>query len=132
LASASHRSSSSAPASSASSGDGSGERTYVVHRVARGDTLGQIAKRYGTSVASLQSTNGLSNARNLQVGDRVKVPRSSSRASAPSYRTHRVGSGQTLSQIAALYRTTVSNLQKINGISDPSAIRNGQLLRIPM
>jgi membrane-bound lytic murein transglycosylase D len=130
LAAASRRSSGSTSGSSASPRDDGAESTYIVHRVARGETLGQIAKRYGTSVSSLQRANGLSNVRKLQAGDRVKVPRSA--RSEASYRTHKVGPGQTLSQIADLYRTTVTNLQKVNGISDPSDIHHGQVLRIPM
>lgn len=46
-------------------------------------------------------------------------------------RTYRVRSGDTLSEIAARYGTTVKVLQALNGISDPSVIRPGQVLRLP-
>jgi LysM repeat protein len=42
-----------------------------------------------------------------------------------------VRSGDTLSSIAAKFGTTVKALQKLNGISDPSLIHPGQILRIP-
>lgn len=46
-------------------------------------------------------------------------------------RTYRVRAGDTLSSIAAEYGTTVKVLAALNGISDPSLIRTGQVLKIP-
>jgi LysM repeat protein len=46
-------------------------------------------------------------------------------------RTYRVRSGDTLSEIAARYGTTVQVLQALNGISNPSVIRPGQVLQVP-
>jgi LysM repeat protein len=93
--------------------------------------LSHVAKRYGVSVASIQSANGIRNPSSLRVGQQLKIPRSG-QAVAAAYRTHKVGRGQTLSQIAAIYRTTVSTLQKVNGISDPESLRSGQVIRVPM
>lgn len=44
--------------------------TYIVQR---GDTLGKIAARYGTTVARLMALNGLSNPNLIWVGQRLKV-----------------------------------------------------------
>jgi LysM repeat protein len=109
-----------------------GNTTYVVHKLARGQTLSHVAKRYGVSVASIQSVNGIRNPKSLRAGQSLKIPRSSRGTATAAYRTHKVGRGQTLSQIAALYRTTVSAIQKVNGISDPERLRSGQVIRIPM
>jgi LysM repeat protein len=46
-------------------------------------------------------------------------------------RSYRVRSGDTLSSIAARYKTTVAVLAALNKISDPRLIRVGQVLRIP-
>ena len=46
-------------------------------------------------------------------------------------RTYRVKSGDTLSGIARRFGTTVAVLKKLNGISDASRLRPGQVLRIP-
>ncbi|ODN29740.1 3D domain-containing protein [Fervidobacterium thailandense] len=43
-----------------------------------------------------------------------------------------VKSGDTLSQIARAYKTTVDNLARINGITDPSKINVGQVIKIPV
>lgn len=44
---------------------------------------------------------------------------------------HVVRAGETLSQIAAKYRTSVQAIVKLNGIKNPYLIRVGQRLRIP-
>ncbi|HEX2293765.1 MAG TPA: LysM peptidoglycan-binding domain-containing protein [Actinomycetota bacterium] len=44
--------------------------------------------------------------------------------------THVVRAGETLSSIAARYRTTVTALVKANGISDPDLVMAGQHLRV--
>ncbi|QBO35708.1 LysM peptidoglycan-binding domain-containing protein [Periweissella cryptocerci] len=44
--------------------------------------------------------------------------------------TYRVKRGDTLSAIAAKYKTSVANLVKLNGIKNPNAIQVGQLLRL--
>jgi LysM repeat protein len=45
--------------------------------------------------------------------------------------THRIQSGETLSQIARQFHTTVDALAKANGISDPNKIAAGADLQIP-
>ena len=46
------------------------EATY--HRVRRGDTLGKIARQYGTSVRAVQQLNNLRST-NIRVGQRLRV-----------------------------------------------------------
>ncbi len=43
---------------------------------------------------------------------------------------HKVGRGQTLVQIASMYHTTVDDLMKRNGITDPTSIQSGQTLKV--
>jgi len=49
----------------------------------------------------------------------------------PSYRTYTVQSGDTLWEIAVRFGTTVKAIVELNGISDPSRIHAGQVLKIP-
>ena len=44
--------------------------------------------------------------------------------------TYKIKSGDTLSQIAKKYNTTVKTLQKINNIKDPNKIRAGKSLNL--
>ena len=54
--------------------EASGKPLYRMHEVRRGQTLGTIARRYGTTVATLQRLNGIRRPRFLQVGRILKVP----------------------------------------------------------
>ena len=47
---------------------------YVTHRVRSGQTLGSIARQYGTTVKAIQSFNGLRSAHRLRIGQRLRVP----------------------------------------------------------
>lgn len=95
--------------------------TYTVKR---GDTLGSIAKRYGTTWQALQKLNGLKNANLIYPGQKLKVKG----AAAKQYYT--VRRGDTLSGIAARYGTTWQNLQRLNGIKNPNIISVGQKVRV--
>jgi LysM repeat protein len=44
---------------------------------------------------------------------------------------YKVRSGDTLTAIAARFGTTVRVLAQLNGISDPSRLRIGQVLKLP-
>ncbi len=48
--------------------------TRTSYTVARGDTLSGIAARYGTTVAALQSANGLRSANFIRIGQVLSVP----------------------------------------------------------
>ncbi len=110
---------------------------HATHRVARGQTLSQIAQMYRTSVGSLKTYNNISDPRRLQSGQVIKVPFPGRRPTAiaasskSGYVTHKVQKGQTLSEIAKLYRTSVSHLKSTNGIHDPRNLRFGQRIKVP-
>ena len=53
------------------SGGSTGSGTYTVQR---GDRLGDIANRYGTSISKIASSNGISNVNLIRAGQRLKVP----------------------------------------------------------
>lgn len=104
-----------------------------VHVVRSGDTLSEIGERYGVSVSKLRSANGL-RGNNLRIGQRLVIPATASKVEkAQTVRqatTYRVRSGDTLIAIARRHHTTVSALQRANGLKG-SALRVGQELRIP-
>jgi membrane-bound lytic murein transglycosylase D len=47
---------------------------YLVHRVRSGETLGLIARHYGTTVGAIQRASGLRSTRYLRVGQRLRIP----------------------------------------------------------
>lgn len=107
--------------------------TYVV---AKGDTLWAIANRFGTSVAALQSANGMEGSTLIRIGETLVMPRGSSPApvaSSPAAAagTYVVQAGDTLWSIAQRFGTSVAALAQLNGVTDPSLIRVDQSLSIP-
>jgi lipoprotein-anchoring transpeptidase ErfK/SrfK len=105
-----------------------------VHVVQRGETLSQIARRYGVSMTSLAQANGISNPNFIYSGQRLTIPGASGGASsggsAASSGVHVVRPGENLSSIAARYGSTVSALASANGIANPNHIYVGQRLLI--
>ncbi len=59
------------------------------------------------------------------------VAKAASKAKPKAKKTHSVEHGQTLSSIASRYGTTVSALQKLNGIKNANLIRVGQIIKLP-
>ncbi|MGH7823273.1 MAG: LysM peptidoglycan-binding domain-containing protein [Candidatus Binatia bacterium] len=122
-----------------------GQREYVVrHRVASGQTIGAIARRYGSSVSAIQATNNLRSVHRIRVGQVLKIPTGKGQVTArivassdgkPARRaaasSHRVRPGETLATIARRYGTTISAIQAANALRSAHRIRAGQVLRIP-
>lgn len=100
------------------------------HRVRSGESLYTIGKRYGVSVDRIKAANGLRR-NTIRVGQELVIPaRSSGDAAVSDGKVHRVRSGDTLSEIARRYGTTVSKLRSANGLTS-NRLRIGQELRIP-
>jgi membrane-bound lytic murein transglycosylase D len=132
------------------------ERIRVLtHRVKSGETLGQIARRYGTTVSTLQAVNHIKNVNTLRVGTTLTIPKSATagvqlaaleqkpvskavaakpvtaKPSAPKPKpasAHVVASGETLSDIADRYDVAMEDLVAWNAIADANAIHPGQSL----
>jgi LysM repeat protein len=104
--------------------------TYVVQR---GDTLTGIASRHGVAVAALMRANGLDNAHTIYAGQQLVIPGAAEAAPVPTPATgdtYVVRHGDTLSQIARRFGSTITSLARLNGIANPSAIYAGQVLRL--
>lgn len=97
------------------------------YTVKKGDTLWNIANKYGTTVSKLKSLNNLkSNV--LQVGQTLKVSSSETEIIPDDYLVYKVKNGDNLSKIAKEYDTTVSTIMKINNLNSDKLAINQQLL----
>jgi membrane-bound lytic murein transglycosylase D len=120
-------------------------KTY--HKVRRGDTLSQIATKYGTSVRDLMKANGLTSAHRLSVGKTLLVPlipgytasdlksyntgyTPRSRYSAGQKLTHKVRWGDSLYKIANRYRTDIHSICQWNSIDTNTVIKPGMYLTV--
>ncbi len=125
------------------------EPEYITHYVRRGQTLGGIAQRYGTSVRRLMNWNDLRSTR-LSIGQRLKVYSShalrvaekktkapkkskSSTVTAKNSGTgdvHIISEGDSLWIIAQQKGTTVDALMKLNPGIDSRDLKVGQKIRV--
>ena len=107
-----------------------------VHVVKPGETLSQIASRYGTSVASLRRLNNLPNANFVWYGQRLLVSSSSAVTTATrnvgTFGSYRVRSGDSLTAVARRHGLSATQLAQMNGISPRRWLYNGQVLRVPL
>ena len=118
-----------------------GPSATIVHRVNRGDNLSRLAQRYGTTVRSIQSANGLGRRTLLRIGQRLEIPggrqpssQVASLGATPTGGTtivHRVSRGDNLNRLARRYASSVRAIQSANGLGSRTLIRVGQHLTIP-
>ena len=93
-----------------------------VYIVKKGDTLSEIAEKYNTTYQELAEYNNISNPDMIYVGQEIKIPSNSEKEEI----IYIVKKGDTLSEIAKKYNTTVDKLVKDNNISNPNLIYTGQ------
>lgn len=100
-----------------------------------GDTLSEIALRYGMTVAQLRELNGIADPNRIFAGQRLRLSGKPEAEpivpSADPAVVHVVAWGETLTGIARRYGSTIAAIAGANGISDPSYLRVGQHLTIP-
>ncbi len=101
----------------------------VKYTVRRGDTLSKIANRYGITVNEIVALNNIKNPNLIYVGQQLRIPLDNSINQMQNV-YYRVQRGDRLWRIAKRYRTTVSNIARINGIRNPNLIFVGQILKI--
>lgn len=95
--------------------------------VQSGETLSDIAARYGVSMNSLMRLNGIRNSDHVEAGQTLRLPGSVSAGKG----RHNVQSGDTLSGIAAQYRVGERQLMALNGLSSADHVEIGQTLKLP-
>ena len=97
--------------------------TYVVKK---GDSLYSIAKKFNTSVTTIQNLNNLKSA-NLSIGQQIKIPATS--VGATQTTQYIVKSGDNLYSIARRFNTTVDSIKRKNNLSS-NLLSVGQKLNI--
>lgn len=122
----------------------------VIHTVVAGDTLGDLANRYGVSVEAIAAANDLPDVHTLEVGQQLLIPLSGETGVAEEEaepaeegeigeeesppaeeRVHIVGPGDTLFRIGQQYGFTVDELVAFNNLANPDRLDVGDEIRIP-
>jgi membrane-bound lytic murein transglycosylase D len=120
---------------------------WVRHRIRQGETLGQIALHYKTTVKTIQTTNKI-RGNMIRAGNYLIIPaasrslssyalsetqrlhRTQSRSHAGRKSTYLVKSGDTLWDISMAYKVSVRSLASWNGMATRDMLRPGQKLVI--
>ncbi len=100
----------------------------VIHNVSRGDSLSKISARYNVTIKAIKRANGL-NQNTLFKGQKLTIP-GVSVATYSQPRSHKVKRGDTLSEIAQKYGSSISAIKKANQLNS-NTVRLGQVLKIP-
>ncbi|SHH76027.1 spore germination protein [Sporobacter termitidis DSM 10068] len=95
----------------------------LIHIVKPGDTLRQLAGRYGVTMAAVAAVNSLPDLNRLAVGEALVIPTEDM--------NYTVKSGDSLWRIADTLGTTVQAIIRKNPDVDPNRLTPGQVLYIP-
>ena len=111
------------------------------YTVQKGDTYYSISKKYNISLQELYSVNGIDENDVLKVGQVLKIPgkstaentseKSTTTVSTAKTSNYEVVAGDTLYSISKKFGTTVDNLRSLNGLTESSVLKIGQVLKVP-
>lgn len=107
--------------------DGEGEEAYYI--VQEGDTLWEIAARFGVSVEELQRANNISDPAQVVIGTRLIIPGLT--GSSGRLDTMTVSYGETLRSLSRHYDLSEANLARLNRIVSPAEVYAGMTLIVP-
>lgn len=109
-----------------SESENNSSENIIIYTIKKGDTLSEIALEHDTTVISLVNLNNIQNPNLIYAGETIKI-RTNKENSESFYTVKR---GDTLSEIALKYNTTVDDLVKKNDILNPNLIYVGDRIRI--
>ena len=111
----------------------------VIHIIEKGDTLYSISKKYNTPVDSILKKNNLSDPSKIKIGQKLIIPAASSAKNDKKTNTktnseeltHVIQKGDTLYALAKKFGVKFSDILKLNGLSEKTPLKIGQILKIP-
>jgi murein DD-endopeptidase MepM/ murein hydrolase activator NlpD len=106
-----------------------GQPNGPVYVVQSGDTLGEIAKRFGISLDDLIQANGITNPNILSEGAQLVIP--GLEGIQGILTTVTVPYGETLTSLSRLYRIPSAMLARLNHLTSPAELYAGASLVIP-
>ncbi len=102
-----------------------------VHKVAAGDTLYKIARRYGVDYGRLMALNGITNPYQLKTGMEICIPPTLAPGGKNCAGFYIIGEGDTLYSISRRFGVSLDDLMAANSDIDPYNMHIGMKLCIP-
>ena len=109
----------------------------LTHVITAGDTLTNVAQRYGVEVSNLAAYNQIVDYNHIVLGQKLRIPPQGVVIAAPAVATlpgadgyHVVRQGEALGAIARRYGLTLEELLALNEVDDPNLVRMGTMLRL--
>lgn len=96
----------------------------ITHVIKRGETLWELARKYGTDVDTIVNINNIKNPDSLNIGQEISILTTNGVI-------HRVGRGESLWYISRKYNTSIPEIVWANNLKDPDSLKVGQHLIIP-
>jgi LysM repeat protein len=114
------------------------ERAVTFYKVKKGDTLDKIAQRHNTTISALLKLNNMKKKDLLYFGRKLKVHTHADEGEvkktvvvkSKTY-TYRVKEGDTLDKIARRYKTSISELRRLNRMKRADVLLVNQKLKLP-
>ncbi|MCX5853800.1 MAG: N-acetylmuramoyl-L-alanine amidase [Deltaproteobacteria bacterium] len=103
-------------------------QSISVYQVKKGDTLDKIARKNNTTIGALLKLNHMKMKDPLYAGKKLKMAGSVSPSVIATYIVKR---GDTLGRIAKKYKTSVSELRKLNRMKQTDSLYVNQKLKLP-
>jgi len=104
-----------------------------IYIVKRGDSLNEIAKKFGISLNVLKRHNRL-NSNTIYPNMKLKIPQTNEsialNTNSDTHTTYKVKKGDSLWKIAQLFNVSVQEIMHWNDISNPSKLKHGSILKI--
>jgi LysM repeat protein len=100
------------------------------HVVSQGETLSEIAVRYGTTTGALARANGLADPNLVVAGTTLTITSGSGSSQTVASATHTIQAGETLWDLAQRFGTSVDALARVNGISNPNVVLAGTKITV--
>ncbi|AEJ18505.1 peptidoglycan DD-metalloendopeptidase family protein [Gracilinema caldarium] len=94
--------------------------SYSEYVVEKGDTIGDIAKKFGLNQDTLLSVNNIKNSRLIQIGQKLSIPNQDGIL-------YTVKSGDSLAAVSEKYSVDSEIVKTINGLADDTILTGNKL-----
>ena len=113
------------------------ELDKTFHTVQSGETIGEIAINYSSSIKSIIRSNNINDPRNIYPGQKLKIPvKSTQKLNSKLFtqnkkpKFHILAEGDTLFSISKQYKLPLNKIQELNDFNNPNELEIGRKINL--